>query len=164
MIPVRLLRRECLDSQGVSRYRVGREIASQGHTEGRFRPDPIKILQSRGRGAPDRSYGAMVLTAERPLFRRLPVRSLFNGHRIYNDRSRGLVTFWVEATRPKVLIVADQPVRVPQPSNAQPGDASWRNDFASRPVTHGHRHPVNVQQVTAVSALIRSSQRMDIRM
>jgi hypothetical protein len=41
----------------------------------------------------------------------------------------------------------------PQPSNTQPGDASWRDDFASRPVSHGLRHPANTQQVTAASAL-----------
>ena len=34
----------------------------------------------------------------------------------------------------------------------QPRDASWRNGFASRPVSHGLRHPARAQQVTAVSA------------
>ena len=49
-------------------------------------------------------------------------------------------------------IDADESVRVPQPSNTQPRGASWRNDFASHPVSHGLRHPANVQQVTAASA------------
>ena len=37
--------------------------------------------------------------------------------------------------------------------DSQPGGASRRNDFVSHPVSHGLRHPANIQQVTAASAL-----------
>ncbi|WDL96805.1 DedA family protein [Alicyclobacillus sp. ALC3] len=36
------------------------------------------------------------------------------------------------------------------------GGSSWRNRFASNPVSHGLRHSASVQQVTADSALFSS--------
>ena len=56
-----------------------------------------------------------------------------------------------------------EPVRVPPPFHTQPGDASWRNDFASRPISHGVRHPASAQQVTAASAQALSQQRAALR-
>ena len=60
------------------------------------------------------------------------------------------------------LADAGESVRVPQPSNTQPGDASRRNDLASRPFSHGLGHPASVRQVTPASALAFPQRKADI--